>query len=153
MPLYDWECLAHGKFEAFVGKCPHGCSAGMVKRLPVLSLNMGPSGKTKFIDKQMKAIANDLGMTDMSNGGGRSVLENQSEFRWKQDPTNPVLTNPMLTGQPYAVKMSGKDGDVGGMMAEAGIKQGQNALADMRAAGAGPTFKANVVASYTPPKK
>ena len=147
--LFDWMCDAHGHFEGHVGKCPHGCGAGMVKKVWLKAPGIRTSGNTKFIDRQLDAMSKDFGMTDMSTRGGRSVGENQDEFRWSAQ----APTNPMLTGQPYAVKMSGKDGDVGGMMSTVGLGQGQNALAEMRQAGAAPQFKANVIASYTPPKK
>lgn len=147
--IFDWMCDAHGHFEGPVGKCPHGCGAGMVKKVWLKAPGIQTSGKTKFIDKQMNAMAKEFGMTDMSNRGGRSVGENQDGFRWSAE----APSNPMLTGQPFAVKMNGKEGDVSGMMHEVGLKQGQNALAEMKAAGAAPQFKANVVASYTPPKK
>lgn len=142
--IFDFVCEAHGVFEAHVGKCPFGCGAGMVKKVWLKAPGIQTSGKTKFIDKQLNAMAKDFNMTDMSNRGGRSVGENQDEFRWSAQ----APSNPMLTGQPYAVKMNGKDGDIAGMMSTVGLKQGHNAVKEAKEAGGVQPLKANVVAAW-----
>jgi hypothetical protein len=72
----EWKCVACvTDFESTEEKprCPHGCSAGFV----VQEFRTAPrirSGSTSATDRNMRVMAQDLGMTDMSNRDGQSVM-------------------------------------------------------------------------------
>ena len=139
MPLYDWECMAHGKFEAFVGKCPHGCSKGMVKRLPVLSLNISTSGKTKFIDNTMKQMSKEFGITDFNNRGGQAVTEEAA--RWESQSS---IEKKRILGQTYSMPVDPKAG-VSSVTGAVGASTDSNIVSTMRQEGR-VSFRPNVVA-------
>lgn len=72
--LNDYECMAHGRFEAWEAKCPHGCGAGMVEKVFLQPPGL-TSTRTQGIDRNLNQLALDFGMTDMSNRGGRSIKQ------------------------------------------------------------------------------
>jgi hypothetical protein len=67
--LNDYVCMAHGEFESRTGKCPHGCSKQMVS----LVFRQAPGLLTSFgkgVDKTLRGLANDHGLTNLSNNQG-----------------------------------------------------------------------------------
>jgi hypothetical protein len=64
--LNDYECLAHGHFEAFEAKCPHGCSKSFVK-LVFLQPVGTRSRATKWTDNELKAMAKAHNLSDIRN--------------------------------------------------------------------------------------
>ena len=64
--LNDYECLAHGHFDAFEAKCPHGCSKKFVK-LVFLQAVGTRSRRTAGIDRELNNIARDYRLTDIRN--------------------------------------------------------------------------------------
>lgn len=62
--LNDYECKMHGHFEAFERKCPHGCGRSIVK-LVFLKPVGTQSIKTKYVDRELNAIARDYKLTDI----------------------------------------------------------------------------------------
>ena len=135
MPVYDWECTAHGVFEAFVGKCPHGCGPGMVKRLSVLKMNIGRSDKTKFIDKTLKDMSKEYGMTDFNNRGGQNGFEEGDRKMTTQQKR--------ILGQSYSVPI-GENVDIGSIAGMVGASTDGNIAATMKQEGR-LKFEANVV--------
>ncbi len=78
----EWKCMAHGYFEAAVPddtlpRCPRGCDC--VERAFLTPAGVSTSGKTKFVDKTMRELAERFGMTNMSNANGDSVIHNQAK--------------------------------------------------------------------------
>jgi hypothetical protein len=74
--LNDYRCAAHGAFESREARCPYGCPASFVK----IEFNQAPAyhnGRTRNIDRTLRGIAADHGLTDMKNDpkGGKSVME------------------------------------------------------------------------------
>ena len=67
--LHDYVCLAHGKFDSFSGKCPHGCGDAMVKKL--LSAPAFLSHRTKVVDQTLKGMAREYGMSDFTDKDNR----------------------------------------------------------------------------------
>ncbi len=131
--LNDWKCIAHGVFESYVGKCPHGCGAGMVHIVHLKAPGAHTSGKTKFIDKKMRELAQDFGVTDMNNRNGTAA---QDDFRWNQS------SNQMLAGNPFSVPVK----DVASFMSQVGAE----GSGGMKQAGKMQGLKAIVEGSYNP---
>lgn len=132
MPLYDYECAAHGKFESLVGKCPHGCGAGLVKRLPVLKLNtMG--GAAKNTDKLAQGMMDSFGITDMRPSQGTPAMSaTHQPPRWNQPE---VLAGGVPRSVPYAVPLDAKQ-DVLQQGASLGARPEEvNPLVQMKNAG------------------
>lgn len=73
--LNDFECLAHGVFEArtkggAVPKCPKGCSKGMVKLVRLQPPGF-VSGKTRKADGLVREMATMQGLSDISTSPSR----------------------------------------------------------------------------------
>lgn len=69
----EWECAAHGYFDATAPVCPHGCPDKFVRRVFLTPPAIGSEG-TKRSDDTLKNLAADYGMTDIKNGqNGESV--------------------------------------------------------------------------------
>lgn len=64
--LNDYECEAHGHFEAFERRCPHGCSHKFVK-LVFLQPVGTRSAKTAYVDRELKQMAKDYNLPDIRN--------------------------------------------------------------------------------------
>jgi len=103
MPLYEYVCMAHGKFEklcsssAATPKCPHGCSSRMVQKL-VSAPNIG-TARTKNIDATLRGLAQDHGLSDMNNNGGDTGAFIQDKNFLKAQNN---MQQQMLSGQTYA---------------------------------------------------
>ena len=77
----EWKCMAHGYFEAAVPddtlpRCPRGCDC--VERAFLTPAGVSTTGKTRFVDKTMRELAERFGMTNMSNANGDSVIHNHA---------------------------------------------------------------------------
>jgi hypothetical protein len=72
----EWRCAAHGDFEGYEGKCPHGCSERFVTR-EIRSAPGLKGDRTKAADWAINALAEDFGYTDINNSPsrGNSVAE------------------------------------------------------------------------------
>jgi hypothetical protein len=131
--MRTWKCAAHGEFMAYVGKCPSGCGAGMVTQMYGASVHT--SGKTKFIDKTLKDMSKEYGMTDFNNRGGQNGFEEADRKLTTQQKR--------MMGQSYSVPI--QDGaDVGGIAGMLGTSTDGNIAATMKQEGR-LEFKANVV--------
>ena len=78
MPIIkEWRCLAHGAFENATGKCKRGCPQDWITREIRTAPSYRRSGRMRFVDEQLKGIASDHGMTDLSNDpkSNESVLQ------------------------------------------------------------------------------
>jgi len=77
----EYKCMAHGYFEAVTDdetpRCPRGCDC--VERAFLTPAGVSTSGKTRFVDKTMRELAERFGMTNMSNANGDSVIHNQAK--------------------------------------------------------------------------
>jgi hypothetical protein len=63
--LKEYRCAAHGPFEDFAPMCPYGCPDVFVKQEIRTAPAARRPGTMKFIDEQLKGIANDYGVTDL----------------------------------------------------------------------------------------
>ena len=73
--IKEFRCKAHGPYEAFGPACPYGCS----ERMQVREIRTAPgfsTPHTQMTDQVVKDIASENGLTNMSNRGGNSVMEN-----------------------------------------------------------------------------
>jgi len=91
--LSDYRCMAHGVFEAWDAKCPHGCSGGFVEKIFLKPVGM-KSDATKHNDKTLNNLAKDYGMTDLkTQRDGESQMDatkrqgNPFAIQWAS-PTN-----------------------------------------------------------------
>lgn len=79
MPLYEFNCMAHGRFErmqsmsAGIPKCPHGCSAKLVTKM-VSRASIVTNNKTKFIDKKTADLARQFGETEFNDKYDKSRI-------------------------------------------------------------------------------
>jgi hypothetical protein len=64
--LNDYLCKAHGVFEAFEPKCPHGCVGGSVQKVYLQAPGM-ISNRTRFSDALGKDIAVRHEISDFGN--------------------------------------------------------------------------------------
>jgi len=62
--LNNFECAAHGIFEGFEAKCPHGCSKKFVK-LVFLKPPATKSQRTRNIERETRALADDYKLRDI----------------------------------------------------------------------------------------
>ena len=67
--LKEWVCMAHGVFESYHAVCPHGCTT--VQRHFKTAFTLGNTAKG--IDRTLQNLANDFGMTDISNRNGTAA--------------------------------------------------------------------------------
>ena len=81
--LNDWICAAHGKFTSFDGKCPNGCDAAFVTRM--LAAPAMLSDRTKGIDKNLRDLASDFRMTNMTNRNGYVGMPDPASAQRVQD--------------------------------------------------------------------
>lgn len=74
--LHNYECAAHGVYESSAGpKCPYGCAKAF-QRLVFLQAPGTRSQKTKFIDRETRALAAQYRMTNIkSSPDGESVMQ------------------------------------------------------------------------------
>jgi len=72
--LHDYACAAHGEFESFEQKCPHGCSAAFVRLIFKKPPGIKSNG-TKVADAALRALAGDFGLTNLGSNGGESVRD------------------------------------------------------------------------------
>jgi hypothetical protein len=116
--IKQWKCAAHSEFENETGKCPWGCP----DRFVVQEIRDAPyinGEKTAYTDRTLQGLADSVGITDMNNRDGSSVMSNQRrntpkglDFspRWvdvphaspgwsQRDERSPVVT-PEQIGQP-----------------------------------------------------
>lgn len=132
MPLYDFVCLAHGKFEKLCSsseatpKCPHGCSSKMVQRM-VSAPNIGTS-RTRNIDATLRGLAQDHGLSDMNNHGGETgaFIQDKSFLKAQSD-----MERQMLSGQTYAGGLATGDNAIQQTLNSGGF-QSDNALESVK---------------------
>jgi hypothetical protein len=77
--LKEYRCAAHGPFEDFAPMCPYGCPDVFVKQEIRTAPAARRPGTMKFIDEQLKGIANDYGVTDLKTDpkANLSALDHQ----------------------------------------------------------------------------
>jgi hypothetical protein len=73
--LKEYRCAAHGPFENYDALCPHGCPRAFVKQ-EVRTAPAYQHKKTRFVDQQLRGIAQDAGLTNLKNDpkSGTSVM-------------------------------------------------------------------------------
>ena len=96
MVLKEYKCLAHGFFDGWEAKCPHGCTGDeLIMRVFLTPVGM-QSDTTKHNDSTLKSLAGEFGMSDI-----KSVREGEAQPPRFAQPQNP-----------YAVKW-GSPTDIG----------------------------------------
>lgn len=106
MPLYEFNCMAHGRFErmqsmsAGIPKCPQGCSAKLVTKM-VSRASIVTNDKSKFIDKKLGDLARQFGETAMNDkyDSSRIDMTQTDDIQKKR-----------LSGQTYSVPLDPKTG-------------------------------------------
>ena len=73
--LKEFNCRAHGNFEAYSPVCPYGCSERFVDRV-ILTAPAYHTGRTARTDRNLRGLAEQAGLTDMKNDpkSGESVM-------------------------------------------------------------------------------
>jgi hypothetical protein len=114
----EMRCAGHGEVENTELRCPHGCPPRFVVR-EFRTAPMINGEQTKHTDGTLRGLAESVGLTDLSNRDGSSVMSNQRrntpkglDFspRWvdvphaspgwsQRDERSPVVT-PEQIGQP-----------------------------------------------------
>lgn len=118
----EWECKAHGYFDATEHRCPWGCPSEFVERVFLTPPTIG-SARTKAADSTLRNLANDFGMTDIRGGKeGESVAS-----------LTPASSAPFKVPQQPGWLPVGKEFDVRGM----GVQPG-NALEGFKGTLKGP---------------
>jgi putative FmdB family regulatory protein len=116
MPLYEFSCLAHGKFEkllslkAPIPYCPKGCSNRMVTKL-VSAANIGSTdGKKQFIDRKTADLARQFGDGAMNDKYDSSRIDMHK---------NDDIQKKRMNGQTYSVPLDATTG-IGQFMGSTG---------------------------------
>ena len=123
--LNDYICAVHGKFDSFTGKCPHGCGKELVQK--ILSAPALLSGRTRSIDKTVRDLASDAGVTNLNNRGGQAAFQ----YDTNMDKAADDMRRQMMSGQTYAGALNGGENAIAGTLAENHL-QGDNALAQVK---------------------
>jgi len=109
MPLYEFNCMAHGRFErmqsmsAGIPKCPHGCSHKLVTKM-VSAVSIVTNNKTKLIDKKTADLARQFGDTAMNDRYDSSRID--------MTQTDDIMKK-RLSDQTYSVPLDPKTGVAG----------------------------------------
>lgn len=85
----EYRCLAHGPFEAYEAKCPHGCDTAIDREFRTAPGTRSP--KTRATDVALERLAARFGMTDLSNRNGsvaasRKVGDLDFSPQWQEVP-------------------------------------------------------------------
>ena len=123
--LHDYICAVHGKFDSFNGKCPHGCGKELVQK--VFSAPALISSRTKNIDKTVRDLANDAGVTNLNNRGGQAAFQYDS----KMDVAAEDMRRQFLSGQTFSGALNSGDNGIAGTLADNNLK-GDNALTQVK---------------------
>jgi hypothetical protein len=84
-------------------------------------------GRTAGIDKNIRMLADDAGVTDLNNRGGQAAFQ----YDRGMDRAADSMRAQMMSGQTYAAGMSSGDNAIQGTLAEGGFK-GDNALSQVK---------------------
>jgi hypothetical protein len=74
--ILELKCAAHGEFESTEFACPHGCPKRFVVQ-EFRTPNAIHDGVTANTDRTLRGLADSVGLTDMRNTDGTSVMSNQ----------------------------------------------------------------------------
>lgn len=148
MPLYEFNCMAHGKFDKLMSsseatpRCPHGCSPKLVSKM-VTAANF-ISDRTRNIDSTLRGMAQEHGLTDMNNhGGDTGVFQPDRNFLKAQSN----MQQQILSGQTFAGQMASGDNAIQNTLTQGGYRS-DNALESVKPLLEKP--KVIVHGSYTP---
>lgn len=87
----EYECAAHGGFDARESTCPHGCSGlGMVDRV----FRTAPSIQTagfRSINRTFSSLAAEHGLSDMSNRGGEGMRKADWQTHRRMSQANEMI--------------------------------------------------------------
>lgn len=72
--IKEWECKAHGYFDATEARCPHGCPEQFVERVFLTAPAIRSQGTARS-DAMLGQLAKDYGMTDIKNTDGQPVAQ------------------------------------------------------------------------------
>jgi hypothetical protein len=85
MPIEkEWTCAGHGPFENASGKCPVCKNKLLVTREIRTAPAFRRSGNMRWVDRQLKEIAAENGLTDMRNDGKAGLSVMDMELRKRQ---------------------------------------------------------------------
>lgn len=117
MVIKEWRCAAHGPFEGPKPECGSGCPKSFIQQ----EFRTPPkikSGGTKFVDQQLRGLAQDYKLNDIKNDkDGTSVMESirkgedfspkfvdiphpQPGWSQRKEKANAVSPSPYLMGHP-----------------------------------------------------
>jgi hypothetical protein len=105
MILSDYRCFAHGIFEGWEAKCPHGCSGEFVEKVFLKPVGM-MSDKTRHNDSTMKSLASDYGMTDIKST--REGEAQPSRFNQQKNPYAVQWADPKSIGSYNTTPIAGE---------------------------------------------
>ena len=71
--IKEYQCAAHGDFEAAEPHCPHGCGYGMVERVFRTPISIQTQG-FRNMNATFKDVAQEQGMSDMDQRGGDGMI-------------------------------------------------------------------------------
>lgn len=84
----EWTCMAHGAFDGYEQKCPHGCGASMVVRAFRTAPSIQSAGY-RGINATMNSLAAEHGLTNMNT---RSAIQDGTGQRRADHATYQRLT-------------------------------------------------------------
>ena len=114
MPLKEYVCKAHGEFESYSDRCPHGCSGRFVKQEIRTAPAFG-SKSTRVMDQTTRDLAADFGLSDVRNDKeGGSVMD--------------ALRKAEKLGE-FAPRWGSVGKEIGGSLGSAGIRGENNLMA------------------------
>ena len=132
--LHDYKCMAHGFFEAWEDKCPHGCTGEAIQKVFLQPVGM-KSDSTKRTDGTLQNLAQDYGMTDIhSPRGGESQMDaakrqqnNPFAIQWAAPQTISNYNTAPIADESVNGLQLGKDtGKLGSLRPNVVIKDHEN---------------------------
>ena len=99
--IKEYQCAAHGDFEATSALCPHGCGEGMVERVYRTPVGIQTQG-FRNMNATLQDVAREQGMSDMNQRGGDGMLRTDWRARRRiADATEMIAYNGREVGSMF----------------------------------------------------
>ena len=100
MIIKEYECMAHGAFEAGEPMCPHGCEGDIMVQRVFRTAPSIQSARYRGINSTLQSLADEHGLTDMSNADGQGMRRANYATQRRLDHAMDVVLN--SSGRPLS---------------------------------------------------
>ena len=88
----EYQCAAHGDFEATEAECPHGCGYGMVERVFRTPISIQTQG-FRNMNSTLENVAKENKMSDMDQRGGDGMIRTDWRARRRISEAGEMLAH------------------------------------------------------------